>query len=184
IVVIAAIWYGPHLQDAIAIYRINQQGAIDEHEPKVFSCTSLIFYWHTLISAQMQMPFGILFGLGTLYSLVRARRESLMLYLWLLSGVIMFTLVANKDVRYTVPVLPAAALLSVCWLREFYGRAAAFNSSPWRKPLLALKWALVAIIVAWAGISFFNAQWPAAGQGVHVDTPYFRWWVFGRNYFV
>ncbi|HEY9232697.1 MAG TPA: hypothetical protein VIS78_11145, partial [Blastocatellia bacterium] len=112
IVVIVALWYGPHLQDAIAIYRINQRGAIDEHEPAVFSRDSLLFYWQTLISAQMQMPFGVLFGLGSIYSLVRARRESLMLYLWLLSGVIMFTLVANKDVRYTVPVLPAVALLS------------------------------------------------------------------------
>jgi 4-amino-4-deoxy-L-arabinose transferase-like glycosyltransferase len=190
IVVIAAIWYGPHLQDAIAIYRINQQGAIDEHEPAVFSRDSLTFYWHSLISAQMQMPLGILFGLGLIYSLIRARRESLMLYLWLLSGVVTFTLVANKDVRYTVPVLPAAALLSVCWLREFYRPATPTRdeSSPpahrWRKPLPALKLALAAIIVAWAAVSFFNSQWPAAGQGLYVDTPYFRWWVYGRNYFV
>jgi Dolichyl-phosphate-mannose-protein mannosyltransferase len=190
IAIIIAIWYGPHLQDAIAIYRINQRGALDEHEPPVESFVSLIFYWHTLISAQMQMPFAILFGLGSIYSLIRARRESLMLYLWLLSGIIMFTLVANKDVRYTVPVLPAAALLSVCWLREFYRRAAPGSDElpsstfRWRKPLLALKLALVALIVGWAGVSFFNAQWPAAGQGTHVDTPYFRWWVFGRNYFV
>ncbi|HKQ09411.1 MAG TPA: glycosyltransferase family 39 protein [Blastocatellia bacterium] len=190
IAIIIAVWYGPHLQDAIAIYRINQRGALDENEPPVFSCTSLIFYWHTLISAQMQMPLAILFGLGLIYSLIRARRESLMLYLWLLSGIIMFTLVANKDVRYTVPVLPAAALLSVCWLREFYRRVVPrSDESPpstfrWRKPLLALKLALVALIVGWAAVSFFNAQWPAAGQGTHVDTPYFRWWVFGRNYFV
>ena len=190
IAIIIAIWYGPHLQDAMAIYRINQRGALDENEPPVGSFVSLIFYWHTLISAQMQMPLAILFGLGLIYSLIRARRESLMLYLWLLSGIIMFTLVANKDVRYTVPVLPAAALLSVCWLREFYRRVApGSDESPpstfrWRKPLLALKLALMALIVGWAGVSFFNAQWPAAGQGTHVDTPYFRWWVFGRNYFV
>jgi 4-amino-4-deoxy-L-arabinose transferase-like glycosyltransferase len=190
IALIAAIWYGPHLQDAISIYRINRQGAIDEHEPLVFSRDSLTFYWHSLISAQMQMPLGILFGLGLLYSLIRARRESLMLYLWLLSGIMMFTLVANKDVRYTVPVLPAAALLSVCWLREFYrsGKrtldAAQSPKARWRKPVLALKLALVTAIAGWALVSFFNAQWPAAGQGVYVDTPYFRWWVYGRDFFV
>ncbi|MFL6216792.1 MAG: ArnT family glycosyltransferase [Blastocatellia bacterium] len=189
IVMIAAIWYGPHLQDAIAIYRINQQGAIDEHEPAVFSRDSLTFYWHSLISAQMQMPLGILFGVGLLYSLVRARRESLMLYLWLLSGIGMFTLVANKDVRYTVPVLPAVALLSVCWLREFYragqpGRVISSTNGNRRKPLLASRAILVAAIAGWGLVSFFNAQWPAAGQGSYVDTPYFRWWVFGRNYFV
>lgn len=190
ILIIAAIWYGPHLQDAIAIYRINQQGAIDEHEPLVFSRDSLTFYWHSLISAQMQMPLGILFGLGLIYSLIRSRRESLMLYLWLLSGIMMFTLVANKDVRYTVPVLPAAALLSVCWLREFFQTGKQNNDTGQlpirrsRQPLLALKLALVAVIAGWAMVSFFNAQWPAAGQGTHIDTPYFRWWVYGRNYFV
>ncbi len=190
IALIAAIWYGPHLRDAIAIYRINQQGAIDENEPAVFSRDSLTFYWHALVSAQMQMPLGILFGLGLIYSLVRARRESLMLHLWLLSGVLLFTLVANKDVRYTVPVLPAAALLSVCWFREFYrkGRAPVDATRPpgarRSRPLLALKLALAAIIAGWALINFYNAQWPAAGQGVYVDTPYFRWWVYGRNYFV
>jgi 4-amino-4-deoxy-L-arabinose transferase-like glycosyltransferase len=190
ILLIAAIWYGPHLQDAIAIYRINQRGAIDEHEPPVFSRDSLTFYWHSLVSAQMQMPLGILFGVGLIYSLIRARRESLMLYLWLLSGVVMFTLVANKDVRYTVPVLPAAAMLSVCWLRELFptskptGQAARPANRGSRVALFSLKLAPVAVIAGYALVSFFNAQWPAAGQGSYVDTPYFRWWVYGRNYFV
>jgi hypothetical protein len=172
---IAAIWYGPHLKDAIAIYRINQQGAIDEHEPPVFSRDSLLFYWHTLISAQMQMPLGILFGVGLIYSFVRARKQSLMLYLWIVSGVVIFTIVANKDVRYTVPVLPAAALLSVCWFREIsrIGRSAKVAGV-----------VLGVAVAGWALVSFFNAQWPAAdGQGKFVDTPYFRWWVCGRNYF-
>src|SRR5262249_53050369 len=27
------------------------------------------------------------------------------------------------------------------------------------------------------------AQWPAAGSGIYIDTPRFRWMVFARNYF-
>lgn len=183
---IAAIWYAPHFRDVIEIYRINQQGAIDEHEPLVLSRDSLIFYLHSLISMQAQMPFGLLFGAGLIYSLIRSRKQSIMLYLWLLSGIASFTLIANKDVRYTVPVLPAVAILSVCWLREFwlYARAASNESGRLSRRAIALKLALVAPIVAWAFVSFFNAQWPAPGQGVFVDTPYFRWMVFSRNYFV
>ncbi|HKP87081.1 MAG TPA: hypothetical protein VJZ26_13340, partial [Blastocatellia bacterium] len=124
---------------------------------------------------QMQMPFALLFGAGLIYSLVRLRKQSVMLYLWMLSGIGAFTLIANKDVRYTVPVLPAAALLSVCWVSEFRSLA---------RRAMALKLALAAPIVAWAFVSFFNAQWPAAGEGVYFDTPYFRWMVFARNYFV
>jgi hypothetical protein len=179
---IAAVWYVPHLRDVIEIYRINQQGAIDEHEPLIFSRDSLIFYLHSLISMQAQMPFGLLFGVGLIYSLIRSRKQSAMLYLWLLSGIASFTFIANKDVRYTVPVLPAVAILSVCWLREFWLYARANQGLS--KRAIALKLALVAPIVAWAFISFFNAQWPAQGQGVFIDTPYFRWMVFARNYFV
>jgi len=195
IAAIAAIWYVPHFRDTIEIYRINQQGAIDEHEPPVFSRDSLLYYLHSLISMQMQMPLGILFGIGLLYSLIRCRKESRMLYLWLASGIGIFTLIANKDVRYTIPVLPAAALLSVCWLREFslYAKRKAQNQpvsdnqspSPIKlsRRAMALKLALVAPIAAWAVVSFFNAQWPAPGTGAFVDTPYFRWMVFNRNYF-
>jgi 4-amino-4-deoxy-L-arabinose transferase-like glycosyltransferase len=183
---IAAIWYAPHFRDVIEIYRINQQGAIDEHEPLILSRDSLIFYLHSLISMQAQMPFGLLFGVGLIYSLIRCRKQSVMLYLWLLGGLASFTFIANKDVRYTVPVLPAVAILSVCWLREFWLAASHDKSiaQGLSKRAVALKLALVAPIVAWAFISFFNAQWPAPGQGVFVDTPYFRWMVFARNYFV
>jgi 4-amino-4-deoxy-L-arabinose transferase-like glycosyltransferase len=198
IAAMAAIWYVPHMRDVIEIYRINKQGAIDENEPALLSRDSLIFYFHSLISMQMQMPFALLFGIGLIYSLIRSRKQSVMLYLWLLSGIGAFTFIANKDVRYTVPVLPAAALLSVCWLREFWLRSRARDrraigqaARPPSEERLrmsrgarGLKLALVAPIVAWAFVSFFNAQWPAPGQGVFIDTPYFRWMVFARNYFV
>jgi 4-amino-4-deoxy-L-arabinose transferase-like glycosyltransferase len=201
IIAIAAIWYGPHWSDAVAIWRANQMAALDEHEPPLFSRDSNLYYLHSLISAQTQLPFGILFVLGLIYSLVRCRGQSLMLYLWILSGVGIFTFVANKDFRYTVPVLPAVALLSVCWLREFKHSAPVIprgidrESSPAesasirkRKRSAALKPALVAIIAAWAFVSFFNAQWPrpgeGQGQGVFIDTPYFRWMTFARNYYV
>ena len=200
-IAIAAIWYAPHWNDVISIWRANQLAALDEREPPLFSRDSILYYLHPLVSAQTQLPLGVLFALGLIYSLVRCRRQSLMLYLWLLSGVGMFTFVANKDFRYTVPVLPAVALLSVCWLREFKPVAQAFErrnknepdagkteSGRSRRPAAALKPALVAIIVLWAFASFFNAQWPrpgeGQGQGVFIDTPYFRWMTFARNYYV
>ena len=116
-IAIAAIWYGPHWNDVEAIWRANRMAAVDEREPAIFSRDSNLYYLHSLISSQTQLPLGILFCLGLIYSLVRCRKQSILLYLWLLSGVGIFTFVANKDFRYTVPVLPAVALLSVCWLR-------------------------------------------------------------------
>jgi 4-amino-4-deoxy-L-arabinose transferase-like glycosyltransferase len=170
---IAALWYYPHLNDVLAIYGVNRDAATNENEAPVFSFMSNVFYLHALVSHQMQVPLGALFVLGLIYSLARRARQSMMLYLWILSGIAMFTLVANKDVRYSVPVLPAAAVISVCWMGG--GRAS--------RAVTSFKLALAATIAAWAFISFFNAQWPRDGQGYYIDTPRFRWMVFARNYY-
>jgi len=182
LILVAAIWYGPHLQDVIAIYGENRQAAVNENEAPLFSFDSNFFYVHALISMQMQLPLAVIFAVGLVYSLVRCRKQSLILYLWILSGIACFALVANKDVRYTAPVLPAAALISVCWLREFAPRAANIKTAI-REAAGALKAALVAAIAAWALVSFFNAQWPRAGWGTAIDTPRYRWMVFARNYY-
>ena len=175
LILVAAIWYAPHMHDVIEIYRENQRAAVSENEAPLFSFDSNFFYIHALISMQMQLPLAVLFVAGAVYSFVRCRRHSLILHLWLLSGIAVFALVANKDVRYTVPVLPAVAILSVCWLREFKPGAI--------RAVKPMKVALVAIIAAWALVSFFNAQWPRAGYGTAIDTPRYRWMVYSRNYY-
>ncbi len=180
-ILVAAIWYGPHLHDVIAIYGENQQAAVDENEAPGFGFDSELFYVHALIGAQMQLPLAVIFAAGLVYSLVRCRKQSLILYLWILSGIVCVTLVANKDARYTAPVLPAAALISVCWLREFKPPAFTVQTAT-RKAAGALKAALVAAIAAGAFVSFWNAQWPRAGWGEAVDTPRYRWKYYGFDH--
>jgi 4-amino-4-deoxy-L-arabinose transferase-like glycosyltransferase len=175
-VAISAIWYAPHLREVIDIYQVNREAAINENEAPLYTLMSNLYYAHGIISPQTQLPFGFLFFGGLVYSLVRRRKESILLYLWLVSGLGAFTLVANKDLRYTVPILPAVAVLSVCWVRDL--QLAAGN-----KTRLALKLAPVALIAVWCFVSFFNAQWPRDGQGNYIDSPRFRWMVFARNYF-
>ena len=41
VILMAAVWYGPHLQDVIAIYRENQQAAVSENEAPLFSFDSI-----------------------------------------------------------------------------------------------------------------------------------------------
>ena len=181
VTLVAAIWYGPHFRDVIAIYRENQQAAVNENEAPLFSFGSNFFYVHALISSQIQLPLAVIFAAGLVYSMVRCRKQSLILYLWILSGIVCFTLVANRDARYTAPVLPAAALISVCWLREFKPRASTVQTAT-RKAAGALKSALVAAIAAWAFVSFWNAQWPRAGWGTAADTPRYRWKYYGFDH--
>ena len=145
-VLIASIWYVPHMNDVIGIYRVNAMNATVEREAPVFSFRSLAYYWGVLGGLQIQLLFSILFVFGVTYSVRRRFQQDWMLYLWILSGILSFTLIANKDTRYTVPILPAVALLSVSWL----GRVRLNRRLP-----------AAALIVAWAFVSFFNAQWPS-----------------------
>ena len=208
---IVAIWYAPHLEEVLAIYRVNRQAAINEREAPLYGFVSNVYYTYGMLSHQMQLPLGILFVCGLIYSLKRRRKQSIMLYLWILSGIASFTLIANKEMRYTVPVLPAAALISVCWLSRSSLRSKAKGKSKKEKVPLhflllpfafclpsktepfaffltkgkaVLKPVLVSAIVVWAFISFFNAQWPREGRGYSIIFPRFGWMVFDRNYYV
>jgi len=175
IALIAAIWYGPHFQDVIAIYRENQRAAIDENEAPLFSFDSNFFCVHALLSRQLQLPFALLMVAGLIYSLFRLRRQSVMIYLWLASGLGMFALVANKDVRYTVPIVPAAAILAACCLHPLLSNRAGAARIAGR--------ALAVAVAVWSLVSFFNAQWPGSGMGTYINTPRYQWMVFARNYY-
>lgn len=171
---ISAVWYVPHFQDVLAIYRENNRAAIDENEAPLLSFDSNFFYIHALLSKQLQMPFAALFVVGVIYSLIRLRRESLLIYLWLAGGIFIFALVANKDIRYTVPIVPAAAVLAVCWLPAL--------SLLKRKGKTIFVLSAVAVAL-WSFISLFNAQWPIDGMGTYINTPRYQWMVFARNYY-
>jgi hypothetical protein len=176
---VAAIWYGPHLHDVIEIYHVNRQAAISENEAPLFSFLSNVNYLFGLVSPQMQVPFGLLFAGGLFYSIARQHRDSAILWLWLGGGILTFTLIANKDMRYTTPVLPAAALLSVSWLADERLLLWCRRSSAVR----TIRALAMVLIAAWALLSFHNAQWPRDGMGCYIDMPRFRWMVLARNYY-
>jgi len=142
---IASIWYLPHIDDVIDIYQVNSRNASVESEAPPFSFRFIAYYWGVLGGLQIQLVFSLLFVVGLTYSIRRRLARDWLLYLWILSGILSFTLIANKDTRYTVPILPAVALLSVSWL-------SAVRMS--RRSIAE------AVIAVWALVSFFNAQWP------------------------
>src|SRR6185295_18211116 len=80
-VALASIWYWPHLHNVIEIYQVNKQAAVSENEAPLFTFFSNLFYPHALLSTQIQLPLGLLFLAGLIYSLARRRSESVMLYL-------------------------------------------------------------------------------------------------------
>jgi hypothetical protein len=129
---IALPWYGPRLA-ALPMQILNRsfkQAAESGHAPAL-SSTGLLFYPRLLVP-----QFGLLAALLLLWGLVglgRLRRAGPLLWS-ALAPFIIFLLIQNKNLRYTLPLLPAAALTAAC------GAAAL---SPRRRR--ALTWACVVL---------------------------------------
>jgi hypothetical protein len=146
-----------------------------------------------LDSAEFRLPFAVLFLCGLLHSLRRRRKESLILYLWILSGIGGFTLLPNKDLRYTVPVLPAVAIISLSWVgnlrlgKRWASVTTASESDPLKvmtsRPLAYAKWAGITAVTIWSLLGFFNAQWPRSAEPSAADGAHLRWLGLRVNYY-
>ncbi len=65
---------------------------------------------------QMGMPLLLLFAVGAIAFVTRKKHFNIMLFAWIAFTFIAFTFINNKGVRYTMPMLPAAALVSAVFL--------------------------------------------------------------------
>lgn len=85
-----------------------------------FALTTLLFYPNTLLDGQVGFGLGLLMLPGLVMSLFRSDRRLRLLWIWLLTPLMLFTIIQKKQLYYTIPILPAFALLSsigmVRWL--------------------------------------------------------------------
>lgn len=144
---IALPWYGPRLA-ALPMQILNRsfkQAAESGHAPAL-SSTGLLFYPRLLVP-----QFGplaalvLLWGVVALGRLRRARQP-----LWsALAPFVIFLLIQNKNLRYTLPLLPAAALTAACGVAVLTPR--------WRR---ALTWACVVLGVIQLSAAAFAVPRP------------------------
>jgi hypothetical protein len=108
-------WYLHNLEALREFLQFNRfQAAPQEGETAVWTMASWLYYLSELVNQQLLLPFTLLFGAGTLLALRRCKANAylLMFVAWIVIGYIASTLYINKDSRYTLPYLPAMALLS------------------------------------------------------------------------
>lgn len=154
---LASLWYLPHGQDTWAIFQANRGAAVEQGHPFPLSPLSIMAYPYFLANYQQQFPFFALFLFGLVHAWMNRREESRLLFLVLLGTYFAFTLLANKNPRYTAPILPAAAILSVSWLGA--------------RTLLPRKRLWSMAILLWCGFSFFQTQWPPpSGEGFYFGS--------------
>lgn len=115
---LAGPWYCSHLQATIRELLVSNQTWTVDNDPAVFSLAGLSYYLRVLLSSQIFLPCSLLAGFGVLCAVVQRHRlvDSDLVLGWLFGGALLLTLVPNKDPRFTMPLLPALAVLSTSWL--------------------------------------------------------------------
>jgi hypothetical protein len=72
------------------------------------------FFWYPIsLFEQMTLAFVLLLAFGLLFAVWRPALFPLLA--WFFGSMILFSLIHNRNIRYFMPALPAAALLSVAW---------------------------------------------------------------------
>jgi hypothetical protein len=127
---LALPWYGPRLAGLpMQVANRSFKQAAEAGQVEAYTVAGLSFYPRVF-----QPQFGVLAGLLCAWGLWAVRRRpDARAFLWLAALVpfAMFSLIQNKNLRYTLPILPAAALLAasgVLALPRPWKRAAIWTS--------------------------------------------------------
>jgi DUF2993 family protein/dolichyl-phosphate-mannose-protein mannosyltransferase len=161
-VAIALPWYGPRIL-GLPMQAANRsfKNAAAEGQAAYLSPESLLFYPRTLPS-QLGVLASLLFLVGAWA--VRRHRES-RVFLWL-SGVVpfmMFSMIQNRNFRYTLPILPAAALLAAVGARAF--------PPAWRRVGL---WVCVVVGLVQVSMSSFAVPIPPSVPGLSLPLAIYQ----------
>lgn len=112
--IVAAYWYVPAgITSLETLYRINSTQSVSEGDPGRLTLQALIFYVRALEGYQLFLPLFLVFIAGAVLLARGFRLEWMPIVLWIAGGWLGLMLFQNKDPRYTAPLLPAVALISV-----------------------------------------------------------------------
>jgi dolichyl-phosphate-mannose-protein mannosyltransferase/DUF2993 family protein len=113
---VALPWYGPRLLGLpLQIMNRSFKNAALEQKPETLSVEGLLYY-----PATFPVQFGVLAALLFLWGLWTLRRDrACRAFLWTatLVPLLIFCSIQNKNLRYTLPILPAAALVAAAGAR-------------------------------------------------------------------
>jgi hypothetical protein len=120
-IAIAIPWYGPRIL-GLPMQAANRsfKFAAQEAQAEYLSAESLLFYPRVLPS-QLGPLASLLFLLG-IWAVRRLRTVRTVLWLAGIAPFILFSLIQNRNLRYTLPILPAAALLAAVGVRSLRPR--------------------------------------------------------------
>jgi hypothetical protein len=112
---ISGYWYISNAGKFKAIWQLAASGGKNEGDPAAFSWQSLVFYIRVLEGYQLFLPLFVLFiaaiAVMMFHSKDKPGESWTPIFLWLLGGWFGLILISNKDPRYSLPLLPAVAIV-------------------------------------------------------------------------
>jgi hypothetical protein len=139
-------WY---LHSPVTLFKILfgdawAYGAAHGHPP-AFSLAGLAAYPMLLINDQLFLPLTLLSFAGLAWVLLFRRKEAFLILAWFLGGLLLITLMRNKDTRFLYPLLPALMIYLGGWLNAL---------KPWWLKIGAVALSLLLAAGALAGTGF------------------------------
>jgi 4-amino-4-deoxy-L-arabinose transferase-like glycosyltransferase len=114
--VVALPWYGPRLIGLpLQVMNRSLKQADLAQQPKTFSPEGLLYY-PTIFPVEFGLLAVPLFLWG-LWALRRERAARAFLWIAALGPFVVFSLIQNKNLRFMLPILPAAALAAAAGAR-------------------------------------------------------------------
>ena len=151
---ISVPWYGPRLFGFVPqIVARSFKMAAESGHPDPLTATALAFY-PTWLAPQLGVLAVVLLLVGLV---VAAMRRQWMVLAALLAPFLLFELIQNKNLRYTLPILPTAAVLAGMAFGLLKGRARTAGAV-----VVALACALQVSATAWS----VPSGWTLPGLGV------------------
>ena len=151
---LALPWYGPRLFGLpMQVLNRSFKQAAEQQNPEPLTSVALAYYPRTL-PTQLGLLAGLLLLWG-LWALRKHRAARPVLWLATLGPFILFSLIQNKNLRYTLPILPAAALVAAVGLRSL--------------PAKARRWTAAAVVALGAlqvSMSLFQVPTPPTLPGM------------------
>lgn len=119
LIVVAGIWYAPNLKSVYhnVFHFATLPGAQFSHYPSFFTIESLTYYF-IAVNQQIYLFFSIIMVIG-LFCLLKTKdykSQKVFLLLSIAIPFVIFTLIRNNNIRYTIPLVLFFALISAFWV--------------------------------------------------------------------
>ena len=125
---ICGTWYAHNWRDVGGSSLYYSNNAVGQAQPHVASATSLFYYLWNLLDVQLYLVPLLLVGAGAVFTFRKRElaRRNVYPLLMVVGTYVLFTMLKHKDPRYTLPMLPALAIVATSWLEYVGTRARAW----------------------------------------------------------